>query len=72
MVAEVFTTDGWTLWGTATVGVFRGCPVRAACTSYAASIVPSAGIWGGWRRVEHLPVRRPDRSVSVAAPGIGG
>ncbi len=71
VVAEVFTTDGWTPWDTAAVAVCRGCPVRAACTAYAASIAPVSGIWGGWRRVEHLPVRPSGTPVSAAAAGIG-
>ena len=72
VLREVFTTDGWTPWDTTAVTVCRACPVRPACTAYAGSINPVSGIWGGWRRTEHLPVPRPGRDLSVAAATITG
>ena len=58
VLREVFTTDTSTPWDGDAVRVCRGCPVRAACTSYAATIRPDAGIWGGWRRIDPATARR--------------
>ncbi len=67
VLQEVFTTDSSTPWDGDAVRVCRGCPVRAACTAYAATIRPEAGIWGGWRRIDPATARR--LSVPVAAMG---
>lgn len=56
VLRAVFTTDTWTPWDTPAITVCRACPVRAACAAYAGSIEAGSGIWGGWRRAEHLPV----------------
>lgn len=72
VVREVFTIDGWTPWDATAIMVCRGCPVRAACTAYAGSTNPVSGIWGGWRRAEHLPVHRPVQDLSVAPATITG
>jgi len=64
VLREVFTTDASTPWDGDAVRVCRGCPVRAACTAYAATIHPVAGIWGGWRRIDPATARR--LSVPVA------
>ena len=69
---EVFTTDEWTPWDTAAITVCRVCPVRPACATYAGSINPVSGIWGGWRRTEHLPVPPPEFTLSVTAATITG
>ena len=76
MLREVFTTDGWTPWDTAAITVCRACLVRAACAVYAGSIRAGSGIWGGWRRAEHLPVpppaTDPELTLSVTAATITG
>jgi len=54
----VFSTDSGTPWDADAVRVCRGCPVRVACTAYAATIHPVGGIWGGWRRVDPATARR--------------
>ncbi len=64
VLREVFTTDASTPWDGDAVRVCRACPVRAACTAYAATIHPDAGIWGGWRRIDPATARR--LSVPVA------
>jgi len=58
VLREVFTTDTSTPWDGDAIQVCRGCPVRGACTAYAAAIHPDAGIWGGWRRVDPATARR--------------
>jgi len=58
VLREVFTADMSTPWDGDAVRVCRGCPVRAACTAYAATIHPEAGIWGGWRRIDPATARR--------------
>jgi len=58
VLREVFTTDTSTPWDGDAVRVCRACPVRAACTAYAATIHPDAGIWGGWRRIDPATARR--------------
>lgn len=50
----------------------RACPVRAACAAYAGSITAGSGIWGGWRRAEHLPVPPSELTLSVTAATITG
>jgi len=67
VLREVFTTDTSTSWDPDAVRVCRGCPVRAACTAYAATIGPVSGIWGGWRRLDPATARR--LSVPVATMG---
>ncbi len=64
VLREVFTTDASTPWDPDAVRVCRACPVRGACTAYAATIHPVAGIWGGWRRLDPATARR--LSVPVA------
>jgi len=58
VLREVFTTDSSTPLDADAIRVCRGCPVRGACTAYAATIHPVAGIWGGWRRVDPATARR--------------
>jgi len=58
VLREVFTTDTSTPWDGVAVRVCRACPVRAACTAYAATTRPDTGIWGGWRRVDPATARR--------------
>ncbi len=58
VLREVFTTDTSTPFDGEAVRVCRSCPVRAACTAYAATIHPESGIWGGWRRVDSATARR--------------
>jgi len=58
VLREVFTTDSSTPWDADAIRVCRACPVRSACTVYAATIDPVGGIWGGWRRVDPATARR--------------
>jgi len=67
VLREVFTTDSRTPWDGAAVKVCRACPVRAACTAYAATIHPDAGIWGGWRRLDPTTARRHRIPAAVTA-----
>jgi len=67
VLREVFTADTSTPWDGEAVRVCRACPVRAACTAYAATIHPVAGIWGGWRRID--PATARGLSVPVATMG---
>lgn len=72
LVAGVFTSDSWTPWDVAAIAVCRRCPVRTACAAYAESTQPGSGIWGGWRRLEHRPVRRHGTlSVTTVTATIG-